>query len=320
LKKTVSKWLSIVLPILLGVYLIVYKYNEFTPAQITEMKGYFKNANYWYIYLSLVIAVLGFLSRAYRWKYSIEQMGYHSKFHNNFMAVCVAYFMNLTIPRSGEVSRALVLKKYENIPFDKAFGTILAERMVDFLIFLMFVVIGFCLQFKLLKDYILEKIPIGKLILIFVFGVVMFIVFILIWMYSNWVVIQKLKEKFSGLIEGMTSILKMKNKWAFLFHSFFIWFSYLLMFYVTIFALQETSAISFGAVIIGFIFGSLAIGFTNSGFGAYPLLVAEIFLLYGIPDTAGTAFGWLVWTSQTVLMVVLGGLSFLFLPILNRNK
>lgn len=308
------------LPILLGVYLIVYKYNEFTPAQITEMKGYFKNANYWYIYLSLVIAVLGFLSRAYRWKYSIEQMGYHSKFHNNFMAVCVAYFMNLTIPRSGEVSRALVLKKYENIPFDKAFGTILAERMVDFLIFLMFVVIGFCLQFKLLKDYILEKIPIGKLILIFVFGVVMFIVFILIWMYSNWVVIQKLKEKFSGLIEGMTSILKMKNKWAFLFHSFFIWFSYLLMFYVTIFALQETSAISFGAVIIGFIFGSLAIGFTNSGFGAYPLLVAEIFLLYGIPDTAGTAFGWLVWTSQTVLMVVLGGLSFLFLPILNRNK
>lgn len=320
MKKTISKWLSIVLPILLGVYLIVYKYNEFTPDQIIEMKGYFKNANYFYIYLSLVIAVFGFLSRAYRWKFSIEHMGYHSKFHNNFMAVCVAYFMNLTIPRSGEVSRALVLKKYENIPFDKAFGTIVAERVVDLLIFLMFVVIGFFLQFKLLKDYILEKIPVEKLILLFIFGGIIFVIFILIWMYSNWAIIQKLKDKFSGLIEGMTSILKMKNKWAFLFHSFFIWFSYLLMFYVTIFALEETSNIGFGAVIIGFIFGSLAIGFTNSGFGAYPLLVAEIFLLYGIPDTAGTAFGWLVWTSQTVLTIVLGGLSFLFLPILNRNK
>ena len=75
-----------------------------------------------------------------------------------------------------------------------------------------------------------------------------------------------------------------------------------------------------GAVIIGFVFGSLAIGFTNGGFGAYPLLVAEIFMLYGIPDTAGTAFAWLVWTSQTVLMIILGGLSFLLLPILNRNK
>ena len=137
---------------------------------------------------------------------------------------------------------------------------------------------------------------------------------------NNWKIILKLKEKFSGLTEGMTSILKMKNKWWFLFHSFFIWFSYLLMFYVTIFALKETSEIGFGAVIIGFVFGSLAIGFTNSGFGAYPLLVAEIFMLYGIPDTAGTAFGWLVWTSQTILMLFLGGLSFIFLPVLNRNK
>ena len=308
------------LPILLGVYLIIYKYNEFTPAQITEMKGYFKNANYFYIYISLIIAVLGFLSRAYRWKFSIEHMGYESKFHNNFMAVCVAYFMNLTIPRSGEVSRALVLKKYENIPFDKAFGTIVAERVVDLLIFLMFVTIGFLVQFNVLKEYIIAKIPVEKLILLFVIGSVGFVVFILIWMYSNWKIILKLKEKFSGLIEGMTSILKMKHKWAFLFHSFFIWFSYLLMFYVTIFALKETSNIGFSAVIIGFIFGSLAIGFTNSGFGAYPILVAEIFMLYGIPDTAGTAFGWLVWTSQTILMVILGGLSFLFLPILNRNK
>jgi hypothetical protein len=320
LKKIIGKWLSIVLPILLGVYLIIYKYNEFTPEQLLEMKGYFKNANYFYIYLSLFIAVFGFLSRAYRWKFSIEQMGYHSKFHNNFMAVCVAYFMNLTIPRSGEFSRALVLKKYEEIPFDKAFGTIVAERVVDFILFLLFVIVGFLLQFNILKDYILAKIPVEKLIILFVVGTVAFIIFIIIWMYSNWKVILFLKEKLSGLTEGMSSILKMKNKWAFLFHSLFIWFSYLLMFYVTIFALKETSHIGFGAVIIGFVFGSLAIGFTNSGFGAYPLLIAEIFMLYGIPDTAGTAFGWLVWTSQTALMIILGGLSFLFLPILNRNK
>ena len=320
MKKTISKWLSIVLPILLGVYLIIYKYNEFTPEQLLEMKGYFKNADYFYIFLSLFIALFGFLSRAYRWKFSIEHMGYQSKFHNNLMAVCIAYFMNLTIPRSGEVSRALVLKKYENIPFSKAFGTIVAERVVDFLIFLLFVFAGFLLQFNVLKNYILEKIPVEKLMLLMLIGFVGFISFILIWMYSNLKIILKLKDKLSGLIEGMTSILKMKNKWAFLFHSFFIWFTYLLMFYVTIFALKETSGIGISAVIIGFVFGSLAIGFTNSGFGAYPLLVAEIFMLYGIPDTAGTAFGWLVWTSQTVLILILGGISFILLPILNRNK
>jgi hypothetical protein len=297
-----------------------YKYNEFTPEQIAEMKGYFKNANYYYIYLSVFVALFGFVSRAYRWKFSIEHMGYHSHFHNNLMAVCVAYFMNLTIPRSGEISRALILKKYENIPFDKAFGTIVAERVVDLFIFFLFVVVSFLVQFDLLKDYILAKIPFEKIIILAVFGVIGFVSLLLIWRYSNWKIVATLKEKFAGLTEGMMSIVRMKNKWWFLFHSFFIWFIYILTFYVTIFALKETSHIGFGAVIIGFVIGSLAIGFTNSGFGAFPLLIAEIFMLYGIPDTAGTAFGWLAWISQTALMIVLGGLSFLLLPIVNRNK
>ncbi len=320
MKKKLSKWASILLPLFLGVYLIYYKFTEFTPGQILEMKVYFKNANYFYIFLSLFISLFGFISRAYRWKFSIEHMGYHSRFHNNLMAVCVAYFMNLTIPRSGEISRAVILKKYEGIPFDKVFGTIVAERVVDLFVFFLFVIISFFLQFNLLKNYILAKIPIEKLMVFAIVAVFGFIAFILIWVYSNWKIVSTLKEKFSGLIEGMMSVVKMKNKWWYLFHSFFIWFIYILTFYTTIFALKETSHIGFGAVIIGFVIGSLAIGFTNSGFGAFPLLIAEIFMLYGIPDTVGTAFGWLAWTSQTLLMIVLGGLSLLLLPILNKNK
>jgi uncharacterized protein (TIRG00374 family) len=320
LKKQIGKWLSILVPLLLGVGIIWYQYNSFTEDQINEIKGYFKNADYFYIYLSLFIAFFGFWSRAYRWKFSLEHLGYETKFHNNFMAVCIAYLMNLTVPRSGEISRALVLKKYEKIPFDKAFGTIVAERVVDLIIFFLFVFIGFILQFNVLKAYVLEKIPFEKLMLLLVIGLVGFIIFILIWLYSKWKFITALKLKFSGLIEGMTSILKMKNKWAFLFHSFFIWFTYLLMFYVTIFALKETSDIGFGAVVIAFIFGSLTIGFTNSGFGFYPLVIAEIFVLYHVDKPAGIAFGWLAWTSQTILMILLGGLSFLFLPVLNRSR
>ncbi|OUD48661.1 lysylphosphatidylglycerol synthase transmembrane domain-containing protein [Flavobacterium psychrophilum] len=307
------------LPLILGIYLIYYKYNEFTTEQIHEIKGYFKNANYFYIYLSLVIALFGFISRAYRWKYAIQHLGYQTHFYNNLMAVCVGYFMNLTIPRSGEFSRALVLKNYENMPFDKAFGTIVAERVVDTLIFLLFVFASLLFQFNVLKNYVLTKIPVENLIILASIGFVGFVLLLLLWIYSNWKIVSAIKEKLSGLIEGMSSILKMEQKWKFLFHSFFIWFTYILMFYVTIFALKETSNISFGAVIIAFVFGTLAVGFTNSGFGVYPLLIAEIFMLYGVPDTAGTAFGWLTWASQTILMIVLGGLSFLFLPILNRK-
>jgi uncharacterized protein (TIRG00374 family) len=319
-KKKISKWLSILLPLLLGVILIVYQYHQFTADQLVEMKGYFRNANYLYIYLSLFIATFGFASRAYRWKFSLEHMGYTSKLSNNIMAVCIGYFMNLTIPRSGEISRAVIVKKYENVPFDKAFGTIVAERIVDLMLFFLFVFTALILQFKVLKNFIISTIPFEKLILLAIIGFTGFIILVLLWIYSKWKFILFIKEKLAGLMEGMLSIVKMKKKWPFLFHSLFIWFTYILMFYVAIFALDETSTISLGAVITAFVIGSLAIGFTNSGFGAFPLLIAQIFLLYHIPETVGTAFGWLVWISQTALTVVLGSLSFLLLPLLNKNK
>ncbi|RZJ36001.1 MAG: flippase-like domain-containing protein [Flavobacterium sp.] len=319
-KRRFGKLLSIALPLLLGFFLIIYQYNQFTPEQLQEMKSYFRTADYFYIGLSLVVALFGYLSRAHRWTYSLRHMGYQSSFKNNLLAVCISYFINLTIPRSGEISRAVVLKKYENVPFDKAFGSIVAERVVDLIIFFLFVVLALAFQFNVLKEYIVENIPLGKLAWLVAGSFGFLLLGIFLWFYSRWTLIERLKIKVSGVTEGFMSVFKMRDRWAYLFHSFFIWFTYLLMFYVTIYALPETSNIGIGAVITGFVMGSLANGFTNSGFGAFPLLIAQIFLLYGVAETVGTAFGWLVWISQTLLMVVLGLVSFILLPILNRNK
>lgn len=320
MKAKIGKIFSILFPIALGLFLILWQYNKFSAEQIKIMQGHFKNANYFYISISLFIALLGVASRAYRWKFSIEQLGYRSSFYNNFMAVSAGYFINLGIPRSGELSRALILKKYENIPFDKAFGTIVAERVVDTLIFLLFVITAFIIEFDKLKDFILSKIPIQTLEILFLLGTISGLSGLLVWRYSKLKYVLVLKEKLAGLIEGVLSIVKMKNKWAFILHSLFIWFSYFLMFYVTLFALKETSTIGVDAAIIGFVFGTLAIGFTNGGFGVFPILVAQIFTLYAIPETAGTPFGWLVWTSQTLFTIFIGGLSLVLLPVLNKNN
>jgi uncharacterized protein (TIRG00374 family) len=235
------------------------------------------------------------------------------------MSVCVSYFMNLTIPRSGEITRAALLKKYENVPFDKGFGTIVAERIVDLILFLLFVGLAFVLQFEKLYNFIKEKIAFEKIILFGIIGLFIGIIFLLIWIYAEWKIIKKLKNKFSGLIEGMLSIVMMEDKWKYIFFSFIIWFSYLLMFYIPIYALPETKNIGFDIVIMGFIFGSLAVGFTNGGLGAYPLAIAMIFSLYGISNDIGTAFGWLAWTSQTILTIFLGLLSYVFLPLYNKK-
>jgi len=300
--------------------LVIYTYSKFTPEQIEEIKLQFKNADYFYIYISLLISALALWSRGYRWKYTLEHLGYKPKISTNVMAVCIGYFINMSIPRSGEVSRALILKKYEDVPFDKAFGTIIAERVVDSFFLLSFIGLAFFLELDVLKAFVLDKIPFQKLMLILGTGTFIMIGIILMFRYSNFRLIQTIKQKISGLMDGVFSIWKMEKKWAFLFHSLLIWASYFFMFYITIFALPETSNLSLSTVVISFIVGGLAITLTNSGFGAYPFLIAEILLLYNVPETSGTAFGWLVWTSQTLMVVILGTLSFLLLPILNKSK
>ena len=320
MKNQIRKWLTTLIPLCIGIAIIYYQFSTLTTDEIEKIKNSFIKADYFYIFLSIVFALIGFWSRAYRWKYALNHLGYHTNFYNNFFTVCVSYLVNFTVPRSGEISRAALIKKYEKIPFDKAFGTIVAERIVDLIIFFLFVLIGFISQFDKLYGFLVSKnVSLKTLLLFGVLGIALAVIFLLIWIYAEWKIILKLKNKLAGLIEGMMSILKMKDKWYYIFHSFFIWFTYLMMFYVSIFALPETSKISFDVVLMGFIFGSLAVGFSNGGLGAYPFSIALIFGLYGISNDVGIAFGWLAWSSQTIFTITLGILSYAFLPILNKK-
>jgi uncharacterized protein (TIRG00374 family) len=157
LKALLRKFLSLIVPLLIGIGIIYYQFTTLTPTEINNIKLSFLKADYFYIYLSLLVSLVGYWSRAYRWKFALKHLGYQTKFHNDFMTVCVSYLVNLTFPRSGEISRAALLKKYEKVPFDKALGTVVSERLVDLLIFLLFVTIGMVSQFHTIYDFLLEK-------------------------------------------------------------------------------------------------------------------------------------------------------------------
>lgn len=320
MKPQIKKIINILLPLLLGVFLVYYAFNKFTPEQLAEMKSYFKGANYNFIVLSSIFSVVSLVSRAYRWKYGLDFLGYQSKFSTNLMAISIGYLMNLTIPRSGEVSRALVLQKYQKIPFDKGFGTIIAERVIDMVCLLVFVAIAFILQYNQLKDFLLEKIPLQNLLIVAIFLLIAGAIGIYLVFYSSIKLFIFIRNKIKGLVEGVLSIFKMPNRLGFLFHTAVIWISYVLTFYFGTLVLEETSQISLGVVMISFVVGSLAVTFTNGGFGAFPLMISEILVLYGIASTVGTTFGWILWTSQTAIVVIMGGLSFFLLPVFNKTK
>jgi uncharacterized protein (TIRG00374 family) len=320
LSRSLSKFLQIAVPLGLGVFLIWYIYQSFTPQQLAETKKYFTDANYGFVLLSVALSVLSHISRSYRWSFMLEPLGYRTKIANNFMAVSVAYLMNIFIPKSGEFSRGIILDKYEGVPFQKGFGTIISERIVDLIFLLLFTALALVIKFDVLYDYVASSIP-ASLLYIIIFGIVFGAVSIPMYIkFSKSNINKKLKNFVIGLKEGVFSILKMRKKGAFLFHSFLIWGLYLLSFYTALHALPETAIIPLGTIIIAFVVGSFTFAFTNSGFGTYPAAIAGILAIFGVAKTVGVAVGWIVWVSNISTIVFFGVFSLVMLPIYNRKR
>lgn len=321
--KKIKKASFIILPIALGVFLIWYSISKLSPSDIQSIKTSFKTANYWWVALSLTFGVLSHLSRAYRWQFLLEPLGYKPKLPNSIMAVLIAYLLNLLVPRSGEFARAATVKKYDKIPFDKAFGTIVAERVADAIMLLSIIGIAFFLQSDLISSYLFkdkeESSVLYKIIVFAVLPLLAYLGYRFLKKSTN-PFIQKIISFINGLLAGVISILKMKKKWWFIFHTIFIWIMYVLMFYAVTFALPETSNLPFAAIIVGFVVGGLSMALTNGGLGTYPVFVASALVLYNVPNNPALAFGWIMWTAQTIMVVVFGGLSFLCIPIYNKYQ
>ena len=316
-----KKILITALPIILGVFLIWNFLSKLSPADKTDIINSFKTANYFWVFLSLLFGILSHLSRAYRWKFMLNPLGYNPKFPNLVMTVLISYLVNLIVPRAGDVARGTAITKYENVPFEKAIGTIIAERIADVLMLLSIIGIAFFLQADLIKNVLIKEDsdPLKSILMIFTLGIVGLLGFYFLKKSKNAIAL-KVKKFISGLVEGVKSIAKMKNKWAFIFHTLFIWVMYVLMFYVVTFALPETTNLPFGAIIVGFVIGGLSMALTNGGLGTYPVFVAGVLVLYGISENPANAFGWIMWTAQTLMILIFGGLSFLLLPLYNKEK
>lgn len=323
MKKKIKKTIFLILPILLGVFLVWYSLSKLSPSDVESIKTSFKTANYWWVLVSLIFGILSHLSRAYRWQFLLEPLGYKPRFANSVMSVLIAYLLNLFIPRSGEFVRAASVKKYENIPFEKAFGTIVAERVADAIILLAIIGVAFFYQTELISSYIFKEDASSSIFSkIFVFVVLPLVGFFtyLFLKKSRNIFIVKLITFINGLIDGAKSIFTMKKKWKFIAHTIFIWAMYVLMFYAVTFALPETTNLSFAAIIVGFVVGGLSMALTNGGLGTYPLLVAGALVLYKIDHNAALAFGWIMWTAQTLMVILFGSLSLILIPIYNKYQ
>lgn len=77
------------------------------------------NANYFWVIITMFLFMITNILRALRWKMMFKAIGYNPKFINLFGTIMINYLANLGIPRSGEVIRAGLISKYEDIPVEK---------------------------------------------------------------------------------------------------------------------------------------------------------------------------------------------------------
>ncbi len=325
MKSKIISSLKIILPLGFGVFLIWLFYDALCEEEKVALFSAFGTANYFWVIISLIFGFASHLSRAWRWRYLLEPMGYKVSFWNSYHSVMIGYIVNLVFPRAGEASRAGVLAKTEKVPFQKSFGTIMAERGVDLGMLGIVALIGLALQMDKLDMFTatlsnFDSTACGNTQIFGILGAIVKygILLGLIGAIAAFAFSKKFRTKLiefiKGFWEGIIAIFKTKNKLKFIVHTIFIWLMYVLMFGVCFQALPSTSELGIDAVLAGFIAGTIGIIVVQGGIGVYPVLVGLILTSYisttdASIDPDALALGWIIWTSQTAMVIILGLVS-----------
>ncbi|NOZ46993.1 MAG: flippase-like domain-containing protein [Chlorobi bacterium] len=313
----------------IGIYLFYITYKDFN---LEELKTELYNINYWWVLLALLFGIISHISRAVRWRMLIEPLGYKPGFVNTFLSVLMLYFVNILIPRGGEIARCTAITKYEKVPISKLLGTVVTERIVDIIVLFLMVILVLILQLSKMDQFLLTHPEIQNKIsnffilknFIYIFFalailIVLFFIFRIILIKTGlW---GKIKVYIHNFKEGILTIRKLEKKGWFIFHSLFIYFLYFSMFYVVFFSYKPTSHITIVASLSAFIAGGLAmLAPVQAGIGAWHFMVFETLYLFGIDKHDGKIFALISHTSTNLLILFAGLLAFILLPVLNSSK
>lgn len=338
LKKKLFGILKIILPLAFGIYICWYFWNSYSAEERQTFMGVFRESNYFVVLLSVLIGLLSHISRAMRWKYMLQALGYNPSLMNTYNAVMIAYIANIVVPRMGEATRAGVLKGTDGVPFDKGFGTIVAERIIDVICLVLVSGLAMLVNIDNMTDMIglAEQLSSssdgagdngGGWIKYIIFGVIGLGVLAAMVLYiAHEGIRNRIKSFVGGFADGLKTVYTLDKKWAYLFHTAVIWGCYVLGFWVIFYAWEGTSNMPFDVILSAFIAGTIGFIVMQGGIGTYQVLVATVLTFFTAPEffleqkaflPEHFGFATLIWSSQTLLIVALGLLS---IAMVNKRK
>lgn len=333
MKKKIFSVLQYLLFLGLAIFLVWWSLGKIEHEDWLDIKGAWLRADFWLLIPVVLVLLASHFSRAIRWRILMQPLGYNPGILNTFMAVLVSYILNQFVPRLGEIAKCSILTRYEKVPTDKLVGTVVAERAFDLLCLAIIFTITVLMQVDTIGDYASDML--SKLFgkggtmgaQVFKWGIIILVLVgfstILRWVLKKFAhvsLVQKIKETLRNVWHGLTSIRSLRNKGWFIFHTVFIWVCYLAAIRIGVEAMQETNQYGIKESLSILCMGSVGMIVTPGGTGAYPLLVQETMMLYGLTENMGKAFGWLLWLVQFFMIVFFGAISLILLPALNRQK
>ncbi len=293
-----------------------------------------------WVILSMIFGGWAYVNRGIRWIVLIDALGYESSKINSVSAVSVGYFTNMFIPRAGEISRCSALNKVDKIPVDKLFGTILVERLLDFVFLIILFLLILILKFDLILQFFTAlglqssgSVPSSSTKYYVIVAVLLFCG-LAYYVLKKWIVptifYEKITDFIDGLKEGFKSIKKMKRKSFFWFHTFSIWIMYFLMTYVCFQAIPETSHLSISDGLFLLVLGGIGMVIpTPGGVGSYHAIVMIGLSVLGVgtivlsengdPSNPALLFPTIVHIAQTLVSIIMGSIGLLVL-FLSKKK
>jgi len=321
MKLNLTSILKFLISLGIGFGLIYYLQTNISPDQRQQIIHGIKNIQPGLIIFSVILAALACVIRAFRWKMLLKPLGYNPRNSTLISSIFIMYLGNLIFPRLGEILRCSVILKEEDVPLEKGIGTMITERLVDIFGLGLYVLFAAIFEYnKFIEIYQQYNSMKGdaSYILPIMGSILIFIIVLVVWRVSSFR--QFILLKLQGVLEGLKSILKLEKPWLFIVYSLSIYLIYYISTFVLFFAFQETSQMGLGCGIVVLIAGTLGVGLTQGGIGAYQVLVTWTLVLYGVSETTAQTYSWAAWILPTASLVLFGILSWLFLLKRSHGK
>ena len=212
-----------------------FLYLAFRGIKLSELWESLKGANYWWVALLIPLNILMNWVRAERWAHLLAPIKSPISKRNLFSGVMIGYAINNVLPRVGEIVRPYIVGNREGISKSAVFGTIVVERILDFMSFYFIVCVVLFLYPNLLDPFVNQADAIRPLFLLG--SIAALIIFVLLFFKAEALfrflakvlrfIPDKQKEKVEKILDKFYTgfaVAKLRDKFGvIMFQSFLIW-------------------------------------------------------------------------------------------------